>query len=291
MSEVQPIELDPILRLPNVIAGTPHKGQTLDNAQLRQLKFDPIGMRNIVEQFAIHKPEWSFTLVMPPSYPTVDKVKVHCGSELLGEITREWFNRRYVIGVRSHRAANGIGKHRTADVQKAAALVKKMFVPRNRTELLANAANEAGSVIYNVYRNFHYERDNLETRMRKHAIAFSMEHRSEFADYLTNVGATEVANGLTKHEEAALNLITVEKVKSLFESDKTALVLLDGGDYVVKIGGSVDVYNDTTLPTHMRGKLGMLKLVEQGQVVSDIGCRVNDNVFVVVIDEGATNVE
>jgi len=39
------------------------------------------------------------------------------------------------------------------------------------------------------------------------------------------------------------------------------------------------------LPESMRGKLGMLKLVDSGFFLSDVGCRVNDEVYVVKVDE------
>jgi hypothetical protein len=34
----------------------------------------------------------------------------------------------------------------------------------------------------------------------------------------------------------------------------------------------------------LRGKLGMLKLVEKEQMVTGIGCRVNDEIFVLILE-------
>jgi hypothetical protein len=47
----------------------------------------------------------------------------------------------------------------------------------------------------------------------------------------------------------------------------------------------VDLFDDNTLPDWMRGKLGMLKLVAVEQFVSDTGCRVNDETFVLIVEE------
>jgi hypothetical protein len=81
-------------------------------------------------------------------------------------------------------------------------------------------------------------------------------------------------------------MITIETAKSAFEAGKTALVIKDGGKYLVRIGDKVDLFDDNTLPDWMRGKLGMLKLVQAEQFVSGTGCRVNDETFVLMVEEG-----
>jgi hypothetical protein len=54
---------------------------------------------------------------------------------------------------------------------------------------------------------------------------------------------------------------------------------------MVKIGQDVQIYDDNTLPESMRGKLGMLKLVEAEHFISSVGCRINDEIFVVLTEE------
>jgi hypothetical protein len=62
-------------------------------------------------------------------------------------------------------------------------------------------------------------------------------------------------------------------------------VVKDGGKYLVKVGDDVQLYDDNSLPEIMRGRLGMLKLVEAEYFIEGVGCRVNDEVFVVLMDE------
>jgi hypothetical protein len=50
----------------------------------------------------------------------------------------------------------------------------------------------------------------------------------------------------------------------------------------VRQGAEVKVYDDDSLPFEVRSKLGMLKLVDKGQMISDIGCKVDAEVFVVI---------
>jgi hypothetical protein len=51
------------------------------------------------------------------------------------------------------------------------------------------------------------------------------------------------------------------------------------------VGDDVQLYDDNSLPETMRGKLGMLKLVDAEYFIENVGCRVNDEVFVVLMDE------
>jgi hypothetical protein len=40
-----------------------------------------------------------------------------------------------------------------------------------------------------------------------------------------------------------------------------------------------------TLPVELRGKLGMLKLVDNEAMVTGIGCRVSNEIFVLLMEE------
>ena len=104
-------------------------------------------------------------------------------------------------------------------------------------------------------------------------------------------------NGLPEHERKPIlkkmeqtrkfkeDMLTIESIKDKFGSEHTALIIKDEGKYMVKIGQDVQLYDDNTLPESMRGKLGMLKLVEAEHFISSVGCRINDEIFVVLTEE------
>jgi hypothetical protein len=77
---------------------------------------------------------------------------------------------------------------------------------------------------------------------------------------------------------------TIEKVQEQFGNNKTALVVKDLGNYLVKIGDKVDLYEDNTLPQDICMKMGMLKLVQDEEYLTDIGCRVTSEIFVLLMD-------
>jgi hypothetical protein len=102
---------------------------------------------------------------------------------------------------------------------------------------------------------------------------------------MTESERNKIYKAQAEYERIGEEMLTIEKVKSQFENGKTALVIKDDGKYLVKIGDAIQLYDNNTLPEDMRGKLGMLKLVEAEAFVSNVGCRINDEVFVLVVEE------
>jgi hypothetical protein len=61
-------------------------------------------------------------------------------------------------------------------------------------------------------------------------------------------------------------------------------VIVEDGKYIVQSKDSNTTYHDAeTLPEHLRGKLGLLKLSNEGQMVAGTGCRVTAKVFLIVL--------
>jgi hypothetical protein len=108
-----------------------------------------------------------------------------------------------------------------------------------------------------------------------------LEHIKTLAESERN----KINKAIVENDRIGEEMLTIDKVKSQFEAGKTALVIKDDGKYLVKMGDAIQLFNDNTLPEDMRGKLGMLKLVEAEAFVSNVGCRINDEVFVVVMGE------
>jgi biotin-(acetyl-CoA carboxylase) ligase len=94
----------------------------------------------------------------------------------------------------------------------------------------------------------------------------------------------KVTTSMEKVELLDTEMKTIEKVQEDFSNNKTALVVKDLGKYLVKIGDKVDLYDDNTLPLDMRMKMGMLKLVEDEQYLTDVGCKVSSEIFVLLVD-------
>ena len=217
---------------------------------------------------------------------TVSKFKVFKDGEEIGMIDRDY---RYDAGgyifsitsnaIRSERER--ISAYRTKDAKKALAAIKKTFTNKSLGERVNEAFGEATRVIS---RQTSQKRSNHQSALGSLAPlmkAFAFKEMEEaFKKYAIVNGQ---AHQLAKIRETENEMLTVTDIESKFKTDKaTSLVLLSNGKYVVKTGDEVQLYDDNTLPIDMRGKLGMLKLVEPEQMIEGVGCRATTEVFVLL---------
>ena len=220
---------------------------------------------------------------------TVSKFKVFKDGEEIGMIDRDY---RYDQGghvfsitsnaIRMERER--ISAYRTKDAKKALAAIKKTFSNKSVGERVSEALGEAARV---VSRQAGQKRGNHQSALHSliplmRTFAF-VENTDAFKKYAINNGQ---AHNLAKIKETEAEMLTVTDIESKFKADKgTSLVLLSNGKYVVKTGDEVQLYDDNTLPLDMRGKLGMLKLVEPEQMIEGVGCRATTEVFVLLTAE------
>jgi hypothetical protein len=270
------------------IASSPRKLTSVDKL------IDPV-----VQRLAVLNPLWRFVIssagydnsTEPTSFKAVEFKVVEAGEEL-GTIGREYHGREHVISISNERIRSDRvrrGGYKTKDADKAILRAKKMFFKLKPNERIEKALGDAGKVIFTQMRLKERERHNAEGTVKAAALDYVMGTGfALFLEHLKTCTESE-RNKIEKHlsdkERLEDEMMTIETAKSAFEADKTALVIKDGGKYLVKIGDKIDLFDDNTLPDWMRGKLGMLKLVQAEQFVSNTGCRVNDETFVLMVEE------
>lgn len=250
----------------------------------------------VVQRLAVLNPLWRF-VVDEVSYLSGDSLKatgfkVIEAGEVLGTISREYHGRNYVIEISNERIGKDRvrrGGYRTADSDKAILKAKKMFFKLKPTERIDNSMKVAMSVIDQQRRR--KEREMHDHRSTVHGAASKFIMGTGFSLFLEHIkewheiDRNRINKSIAESKRIGEEMLTIDKVKSQFEAGKTALVIKDDGKYLVKIGDAIQLYDDNTLPNDMRGKLGMLKLVEAEAFVSNTGCRINDEVFVLVVEE------
>jgi hypothetical protein len=180
--------------------------------------------------------------------------------------------------------------YRTQDADKAVLMAKKMFGKMNPAERLQKAKEAAERVVSRATWNKERERNNsvgvLQAAMLEWVTGPAF---NTFLDYIEKDAPLTIKHKVTEaHEKVKVlntEMKTIERVQLDFGNSKTALVVKDSGKYLVKIGDNVDLYDDNTLPQDMRMKVGMLKLVEDEQYLTDVGCKVTSEIFVLLVDE------
>ena len=249
-------------------------------------------LKQTIVKLAPMYPLWQFVVPRVNMGDEVSTFEVMTNGQKLGSITRMYHGRDYVVAVTNHRISESRtrgSEYKTKDVDKAVLKVKKTFFPRNPKELISEAQKEAD--------RFLNSQEHGKTRAlskHEHSIGTTMMEYVKgagYAAFLTYVSNMEprLRDGVLAHiqgeKELQMEVKSIEEIRRQFENQIAALIVRDSGKYLVRIDDNVQIYDDNTLPESMRGKLGMLKLVDAGFFLSDVGCRVNDEVFVVKVDE------
>lgn len=250
----------------------------------------------VVYRLATLNPLWTFRV--RDITTTFEGTKVAMGFEVfeqgekLGTIMRSYRNGGHVIGISNDRIAKGRSRgdtYNTADAEKAILKAKKLFFRMKPDERIAQATKSAQDTVSNQLWKRERIKSQVENTVRKAALEYfdgpGLVHFLEYIGTQPSAVSAPILKAVEKVDEIKGEMLTIETIRQRFEKEETALVIKDSGKYLVKVRDNVQLYDDNTLPHEMRSKLGMLKLVEAETFLSSVGCRVNDEVFVLVLDE------
>lgn len=254
------------------------------------LEVSPL-LRSVITKLAVDKPLWDF-IGNASSGPFLVAFSVEQSGEKLGDIGIDWSGRHARVYIRNKRIAAGLtrnDRYKTADIDKAVLKVEKMFGAMSTNERIAAAAEKAAQSINLAVNHKWSQIRDAEHKIERVSSQYIEEEGYEgFVAWLKSQHtrkAKDTLEGIDNKVRLDVEMLTIEKVKDHFNNGKAVLVIRDGGKYIVKRGDKVDLYDDNTLPQEMRGKLGMLKLVEAEQFVTDTGCRINAETFVLILEE------
>ena len=256
----------------------------------------------VVSRLASLNPLWTF--VINNSGQNMGSSRVASGfivkldGEELGSIGLSYMGQRgKVIAICNDRIGRGRQRsdsYRTVDADKAILMAKKMFSKMNPNERIQKAKDAAERVVSRASWNKERDRTQHQGNIKNEMLVWAeTKGNAMFLEYLKTEAIPSLRHKVTTSMEKValldIEMKTIEKVQEDFSNSKTALVVKDTGKYLVKIGDKVDLYDDNTLPLDMRMKMGMLKLVEDEQYLTDVGCKVSSEIFVLLVDE-LTNV-
>lgn len=245
-----------------------------------------------IRRLAPMYPLWQFVALNMNEVNEVDTFKVFANKEELGSIYRTIVRGYSAIAVSNHRISDSRlrgSAYTTKDVDKAVLKVKKMFAPLNPKERLTEARKEAGGFLTQQMHSKHRQLDSSRHYAREAMLQYVID--VGYAGFLAHVQtlASGQREKVLEHVESearlSMEVKSIEEIRQKFDTGVAALIVRDSGKYLVKIDDNVQIYDDNTLPENMKRNLGMLKLVDAGFFLSGIGCRVNDEVFVVSADE------
>jgi hypothetical protein len=245
-------------------------------------------LAEVIWELALKNPMWTFKGTKTGSM-LLSNFTISQSWETLGSIERSYNSRsgRNGVEILNHRLQTRDNIYKTADAAKAIAKVKKTFKPRSVLEIAAVSKEKADTVVSQEHYGKEREARKYQDEIKQRAIDYVIKGPGYdlFLEYAKQRGDKSVANHLEMMQTAKDELSTIEGIKTAMGAKKSALIVVDAGKYLVKIDDNVQLYDDTTLPVKFREKLGLLKLVNEKQFVTDVGCRVNKEIYVLKLDE------
>jgi len=216
---------------------------------------------------------------------------LHSEGETLGRIRLSFRGQtNNLIEVSNDRISNARTRksgYQTENPDKALTMVKKMFTRSSIDERISKAQQLAGSVITNIVyqkkRELQEPTNKLETEIT--LLMHSDAGAKFFMDYVLTLEPTKrdaMLSLIEKKQELKMNMVSIEEIKRQYDDCKTALVIKESGRYIVRGEDVTQIYNDEQLPHWMRVKLGLLKLVDVNYSVAGVGCKVSDEVFILL---------
>jgi len=177
----------------------------------------------------------------------------------------------------------------TISMKKALKIILNDFAPRSMKEHLAEASKKISSAVSTAV--------SMNTRPVRDALMYLEKPFQQFAiDNWETFRETEGANSVPASKGELLDtfLGTYERgqaASSLGDKhNKNAgyYVVLHGSEYIISQLNKRDEVQTLTsdkLSEHMRVRIGLLKLVEDGQFIAGVGVRTNATMFYVVPEE------
>jgi Rps23 Pro-64 3,4-dihydroxylase Tpa1-like proline 4-hydroxylase len=169
---------------------------------------------------------------------------------------------------------------KTIHEKKALKHIDKFFGKKNLDEKLLDAKNQAQQCVNRVANDLASKFDWEWNRLDEVAKQFIVEkHWESFVDYVGSNPQVDIHTMPERFERK----IAGKRVRDALSKDEHYLVYVDGQNYAIfRKNEPTQIKVSEELPEFIRRSVGMLKLVEDNQIVSGIGCRVNATTYVVL---------
>lgn len=271
-----------IMTHPNVSVSPRYKNEDKTKFQTQR------DLYYVIHPLLTARPAWRF--VATDLYRVDDKVvfngfQVFEDGELLGKVGITYIPRSntYKIVVDNERIdakrQRGNG-YKTENAEKALLAVRKSFFRMGAIERVTKARELASRVVGQEHGSKSYDMHRSESSLLVNYKAFVMQRME---DYLT--AFPDMRQAHDKYVEQCEYFMVVDNVKNMLDKGRALIVVLDKEHYIVVQGDETNIYDSDSLPYHLREKIGLLKLVNDQQMISDVGCCLNAEAFVLVPDE------
>ena len=250
---------------------------------------DPF-LKSFIEKLALKYPQWTFEesycnnnhndkTYEAYRFNVVDK------REVLGTIDKEYINGgggwRYCVD--NHRI-NGVRERgrgmKTIHEDKAIKHVGKFFGKKNVNEKFTEATQVISGALGHIHNQKRWDLSHKWERVQNHAQKFIVENYAQFASGITD---SKIVTNLEQLPSSFAEFSSVDAMQNALQKGDAYIVFIDGLNYSIQKGKDpLEIKASEELPDFMRRAVGLLKLVEDNQVIDGVGVRANETTFLVM---------
>ena len=254
----------------------------------RQIIVDP-NLNPLLDKLMRERPTWRFKtrdrFYAAGGIRAAMRFDIYDGDEELGKLWMEhhWRDNavRYFFHnprVSDERLRGGAAFSTKPEV--AAKRILKAFHLKTPSERASESSRMTGEVIGKATAEVSWPlrkaRSNIESRL----FAYAITHWDKVKDYVTNDPNMDLPALALAYDEA-------QAVQDCFNDNRGVVVRIESnGSYLISRraseGYTVETKDDSTLSDHMRGALGLLKLMSDGNIIPEVGARAKANMFFVM---------
>jgi hypothetical protein len=255
----------------------------------RESVIDPF-LKSFIEKLALKYPQWTFeecncnTNHSTKTYEAY-RFKVLDKREVLGTIDKEYIHGgggwRYCV---DNDRINGVRERgrgmKTIHEDKAIKHVGKFFGKKNVNEKFTEATKVISSSLGHIHNQKRWDLSHKWEGLKDHAQKFIVENYAQFASSVTDTKATHNVEQLPS---SLAEFNSVDAMQNALRLGDAYLVFIDGVNYSIQKGKDpLEIKASEELPDFMRRAVGLLKLVEDNQVIDGVGVRANETTFLVM---------
>lgn len=236
-----------------------------------------------LNNLTLSKPNWRFKATDYAAYVghfVATEFKIIEDDEVLGTVSIEYKGRNEKIKVRNKRIDDkrerGSG-YFTDDPAKAELAIRKHFFRMAEDERLLKAAEDARGVVKGENRDKSWAKNRVRNSLLEKSYDFAKKHMAMYLEEYPQLKPVHA-----EYLEAREQHKVTHSVEDALDKQQAVVVVCDGTRYLTQTGREVKVFDDEDLSFDMRRKIGLLKLVQDKQMISDVGCRIDSSTFVLL---------
>jgi hypothetical protein len=251
---------------------------------------DPF-LKSFVEKLALKYPQWTFEEVHNTANhnnKTVEAYRFNVVDkrEVLGTIDKEYTsNGGWQFCVDNHRI-NGVRERgrgmKTIHEDKALKHVGKFFGKKNVNEKFTEASTTIINAVGSIHNQKRWDLSHKWDALSTHTQKFVHDNYAQFVSSITDTKANNL-HSLEKLPSAIAEFSSVDAMQEALRLGDAYIVFIDGVNYSIQKGKDpLEMKASEELPDFMRRAVGLLKLVEDNQVIDGVGIRASETTFLVM---------